>query len=47
MATSNVPVRVPERPASTIEVPSPRPTVVRQERKATRFVIKLYGPIPT
>jgi len=46
MATSNVPVRVPERPASTTEVPSQRPTVLRQERKATRFVIKLIGTIP-
>jgi hypothetical protein len=46
MATSNVPVRVPEKPASTIEVASPRPSVWRPERKPTRFVIKLAGSIP-
>lgn len=47
MASSNVPVRVPERPASTSEVAAPRPTMERQERKPTRFVIKLSTPIPS
>jgi hypothetical protein len=46
MASSNVPVRVPERPATTTEIRSPRPEVSRQDKKPTRFVIKLCTPIP-
>ncbi len=46
MATSTVPVRVPERPASTPEVPSQRPAVWRQDKKSTRFVIKLSSTVP-
>ncbi len=46
MASSNVPVRVPERPATTIETASPRPAVWRQDKKSTRFVIKLGGAVP-
>ena len=46
MATSTVPVRIPERPASTPEVSSPRPGVSRPEGKPTRFVIKVCTPIP-
>jgi hypothetical protein len=45
MATSNVPVRIPERPVTTPET-TPRPAVWRQEKKPTRFVIKLTGTIP-
>jgi hypothetical protein len=45
-STSTVPVRVPERPAPTTEVATPRPADSRQERKPTRFVIKLSTPIP-
>ena len=43
MVTSNAPVRVPERqpePTTT----TPRPNV--QEKKSTRFVIKLGSIIP-
>ena len=47
MASSNVPVRVPERPATTTEIPSPRSEASRPDRKSTRFVIKLSSPIPT
>jgi hypothetical protein len=46
MASSHVPVRVPERPATTTEVPSPRIEVTRQNDKPTRFVIKLSSPVP-
>ena len=45
MATSNVPVRVPERqPEPTT---TPRPAAWRPERKPSRFVIKIGGVIPT
>ncbi len=46
MASSNVPVRVPERPASTPEVSSPRPAASRHDKNPTRFVIKLSTPVP-
>jgi hypothetical protein len=47
MASSNIPVRVPARPASTTEATSPRrPAVWRQDKKPSRFVIKLYGNVP-
>ena len=42
MASSNVPVRVPERPAPA----APRPSVWRQDRKPTRFIIKIGGAVP-
>ena len=45
-STSNVPVRVPERPAQSTETALPRPAVWRQEKKPTRFVIKLASTIP-
>ena len=45
MATSNVPVRVPDRQ------PEPNtascPAGWREEKKNTRFVIKIGGAIPT
>jgi hypothetical protein len=47
MASSNVPVPVPERPATPIEIPSPRHEASRPDKKSTRFVIKLGCPIPT
>ncbi len=45
MATSNVPVRVPDRQpeANTTS----RPAGWRPEKKLTRFVIKVGGVIPT
>ena len=46
MASSNVPVRIPERPASTGEVSAPRTAEWRQSRKPTRFVIKVSTPVP-
>jgi hypothetical protein len=46
MANSNVPVRVPERPATTVETSSPRPAIWRQEKKPARFVIKLSTTVP-
>lgn len=46
MASSNVPVRVPERPVSTTEVSTSRPAVWRQDKKPNRFVIKVCAPIP-
>jgi hypothetical protein len=44
MATSNVPVRVPERQPE--QTPS-RPAGWREEKKPARFVIKIGGMIPT
>ena len=46
MANSNVPVRVPERPATTIETSLPRPAGWRQDKKPIRFVIKLSTTVP-
>jgi hypothetical protein len=46
MASSNIPVRVPERPATTTETRSPRSEVSRQDKTPTRFVIKLSSPVP-
>ena len=46
MASSNIPVRVPARPASPVDVASPRPAVWRQDKKPSRFVIKLGGAVP-
>jgi hypothetical protein len=46
MASSHVPVRVPERPAPTTEIRSSRPEASRQDKKPTRFIIKLSSPIP-
>jgi hypothetical protein len=45
MASSNVPVRVPERPAST-EAPASRPAIWRQDKKSSRFIIKIGGIVP-
>ncbi len=45
MATTNVPVRVPERSPATPETPS-RPGSWQQEKRPSRFVIKLGGVIP-
>ena len=45
MATSNVPVRVPERPRDDRDS-VPASGVWRQEKKPTRFVIKLGGLVP-
>jgi len=45
MAGSNLPARLPDRqPESN---PNPRPTWPRASKKATRFVIKIGGVIPT
>ena len=46
MASSNVPVRVPERPESKTEVEVRRTAVRIPERKPARFVIKLCSPVP-
>ena len=45
MASSNAPARVPERQPETNA--TPRTTWTRPEKKATRFVIKIGGVIPT
>jgi hypothetical protein len=47
MASSNVPVRIPERPAPATDIRSPRPEVSTKNSKLTRFVIKLSSPVPT
>jgi hypothetical protein len=44
MATSNVPARIPERPATT---PDSNPRPWRQDKKTSRFVIKLGGVVPS
>ena len=44
MATSNVPVRVPDRQTEP-NAPS-RPTATQPEKKPLRFVIKISGTIP-
>lgn len=44
MATSNVPVRVPDRQPEPAA--APRPAGWRQGKKPTRFVIKLAGTVP-
>ena len=46
MASSNIPVRVPERPATTTESRSPRPEASPQDKKPARFVIKLSSTVP-
>ena len=45
MASSNLPARAPERQPEPIS--SPSPTWPKQEKKTTRFVIKLGGAIPS
>jgi len=45
MSTSNVPVRTPERQPS--EGSTNRQPDWRQEKKSTRFVIKIGGVIPS
>jgi hypothetical protein len=47
MATSNVPVRVPERQPESTEAPASRPAGWQREKKPSRFVIKIGGIIPT
>jgi hypothetical protein len=47
MATSNVPVQVPERQPATPETTSSRPAGWREEKKPSRFVIKIGGAIPS
>jgi hypothetical protein len=47
MANSHVPVRVPERPSEPVENSSTRPAGWRQEKKPSRFVIKIGGIVPT
>ena len=47
MATSNVPVRVPERQPETNENATSRPASWQREKKPSRFVIKLGGIIPS
>jgi hypothetical protein len=47
MATSNVPVRVPERQPESTENPTSRPAGWQREKKPSRFVIKIGGIIPT
>ena len=47
MVSSQVPVRVPERPVTPTEIPSPRSEASRPAKRSTRFVIKLCSPIPT
>ena len=44
MAPSNTPARVPDRQPETNT--TPRATWPRQERKSTRFVIKVGGIVP-
>jgi len=46
MATSNVPARVPERQPEQHETTTPRQVVWREQKKPSRFVIKLGGAIP-
>jgi hypothetical protein len=49
MATSNVPVRVPDpqpEPAESTSTPS-RPAAWVPERKPSRFIIKVGGVIPS
>lgn len=46
MATSNVPVRVPERAPESIENPTSRRAGWLREKKPSRFVIKIGGVIP-
>jgi len=45
MAASNLPARAPDRQPEPTS--SPRPTWPRPDKKATRFVIKIAGIIPT
>jgi len=47
MATTQVPVRVPERQPSQEETNASRPASWPREKKATRFVIKLGGIVPS
>jgi hypothetical protein len=47
MATSNVPVRVPERQPESTDNTASRPVEWRRERKPSRFVIKIGGAIPS
>ena len=47
MATTQVPVRVPERQPSQEETNASRPASWPREKKATRFAIKLGGIVPS
>ena len=47
MATSNIPVRVPERPPEQKENVPLRPAIWRPEKKQSRFVIKVGGIVPS
>ncbi len=48
MATPITPVRLPERSQPAVrESGSSRPASWRQERKPSRFVIKIAGSIPS
>jgi len=46
MATTQVPVRVPERQPSQGENSTTRPASWPREKKTTRFAIKIGGVIP-
>ena len=46
MTNSNVPVRIPERHRVDAENTSLRPADWQHEKKPTRFIIKLGGPVP-
>ncbi len=45
--SSNVPVRVPERAPEPVENSSTRPAEWREEKKPSRFVIKVGGIVPS
>jgi hypothetical protein len=47
MATTQVPVRVPERQPSQEETSTSRPASWPREKKSTRFAIKLGGIVPS
>ena len=47
MATTQVPVRIPERQPSQEETNASRPASWPREKKATRFAIKLGGIVPS
>lgn len=46
MTTSNVPARVPERPLEQPGNATSRPVPWREQKKPSRFVIKIGGAIP-
>lgn len=47
MAPTNVPARTPERQPTPEETNASRPGSWPREKKATRFVIKVGGVIPS